>query len=183
VPGLLVGELQQKAQNEFDMHRVSEECEKIGNKSFPFARGGFFDKLADTYKSIHATNENVINRKRTQREADFVYDTLGRSLMIIERECFNAPEKNQTCREYFLHALKELVLERMKNIEGGITIYYVFMFQEFYNTFRILLDKEFWLNAPEACWMTSEQQAVGLADGMEKHYENVQNSGGPPRGL
>jgi hypothetical protein len=183
MPGLLLGDLEQKAQHDFDMQGVWDECEKIGNKSLPFAKGGCFDKLADNYNFLTRSFDKLSNPNGTATENIIFFIAFEASILIIENECFNTQENNQTCHEYFKEALRHLVIEDMKNQIGIPSMSVELKWWEFQDTFKVLMDKEFWLNAPEDCWITSEHQAVGLADGMEKQYENVQNTGWPPGGL
>jgi hypothetical protein len=182
MPGLLVGEVEQKAQHDTDMQGVWDECEKIGNKSLPFAKGGCFDKLAENFNGLSISFAKLWNPSKIGTKWDSFLDTLHKSFGTIENECVNAPVKNQTCQEYFKEELKDSKIEEMKNNEGVTSMAVAFKWNGFKDTMKKLMDKDFWLNAPEDCGITSEQQAAGLAEDMENEYENVKNNGGPPSG-
>jgi hypothetical protein len=142
-----------------------------------------FDKLADKFNSLSASFAKLWNPSKTGTKWDSFMDTLQSSIVIIENDCVKMGGTNKTCQEYMDEALKNSKIEEIKNKEGVTSMQVASEWNEFQDALKILMDKEFWLNQPEACWKTREQQAVGLADGMEKQYENVQNSGGPPGGL
>jgi hypothetical protein len=142
-----------------------------------------FDKIADSFNSLSASFAKLWNPSPTPTQWDIFMDTLQSSIGTIKNGCLNTAGTNQTCQEYIDEALNKSKIEEIKNKEEVTSMQVAFEWNKLQDDLMYLLDKEFWLNVPEACYMTSEQQAVGLAGGMEKQYENVQNSRGPPGGL
>jgi hypothetical protein len=182
MPGLLQTEPESIARHNTDMESVWDECEKIANKSLPFAKGGCFDKLAENFNGLSAKFGKLWNPAKEGTKWDSFLNTLESSIGTIENECVNGREKNQTCQEYFKEELKDSKIEEMKSNDGHTSMAVAFKWNGFKDVMKKLMDKEFWLNAPEDCGVVSEVQAEGLAENMERKYQDVKNNGGIPSG-
>jgi hypothetical protein len=125
-----------------------------------------FDKIADDFNSLSASFAKLWNPSSTPAQWDIFMDTLQSSIRNIKNGCLNTSRTNQTCQEYIDEALNRSKIEEMKNEEEVTSMQVALIWNKFQDNMMYILDKEYWLNAPEACFLTSEQQAVRLGAGM-----------------
>jgi len=175
LPGVFGSDAEQATAHTQGMSEVWKECEKITNKNLPFANGGCFDKLAESISELSLGFGKLFTSNEGTLGLPSWLEKLQGAIGIVQNQCISPTDKNQTCQEYFKSELEDSDIEEMKNSDGQTSMSVAFKFNGFKDVMKKLMDKEFWLNAPEDCGVQGDEQVNGLVNGMQNEYKNMKN--------